>query len=166
MCSFGYYSRLPYLVEMSGLTQYSLAQRPLERRGRVGHEKAPTVQWMTENEIHLLVHKAFPPVPPPEDPPRVDEVRFGDVAVARIRLYSDAVMDPLRSLPGVSFVPIEETIVSALHDIERATPEEAERIYASLHRYYFRAAGERAQQVARHLRARVDARHTAAGSAP
>src|ERR1700730_14547092 len=33
MCMFGYYSRLPYLAEMSGLTQYSLAKKPLAARG-------------------------------------------------------------------------------------------------------------------------------------
>ena len=33
MCVFGYYSRLPYLVEMTGLTQYSLAKAPLMARG-------------------------------------------------------------------------------------------------------------------------------------
>ena len=39
MCMFAYYSGLPYLVEMSGLTQYSLAKQPLGERGQPGHEK-------------------------------------------------------------------------------------------------------------------------------
>ena len=33
MCMFAYYSRLSYLAEMSGLTQYSLAKQPLASRG-------------------------------------------------------------------------------------------------------------------------------------
>ncbi len=158
MCSFGYYSRLPYLVEMTGLTQYSLARLPLTARGRVGHEKQPTHAWLTENGIHLVVSKSYPPIPRPLGPPPFDQVYFGDAARARIHLYSDEVMDRLRRVPGVSFVPIERVIESARREIERAPAEEAERIYRRLERYYFRSAGARGRQVARALRAAVDAK--------
>ena len=83
---------------------------------------------------------------------------FGDAARARIHLYSDEVMDPLRRVPGVSFVPIEHVIESARRKIEHAPPDEAERIYGQLDRYYFRSAGERGRQIARSLRAAVDAK--------
>jgi len=62
MCAFGYYSRLPYLVEMTGLTQYSLAKMPLVERGYVGHEKTASDAWLTENGIHLVVNHRYPPI--------------------------------------------------------------------------------------------------------
>jgi hypothetical protein len=156
MCVFGYYSRLPYLVEMTGLTQYSLAKLPLEKRGNVGHEKTPTQEWLTENDIHLIVSHQYPPVSRPPGPQRANEVYFDDGAMARIYLYSDAVMDRLRRIPQVSFVPIEGVIERARRQIEQASPATAEQIYRDLDQYYFRAAGERGQEAARALRALID----------
>ncbi len=91
MCVFGYYSRLPYLAEMTGLTQYSLAKTPLVSRGHVGHEKTASDEWLTENNIHFV----FSQVPPPVSrggPLRVDEIAFGDALKARIWIYDEAIM--------------------------------------------------------------------------
>ena len=106
MCIFAYYSRLPYLVEMSGLTQYSLAKQPLGARGQPGHEKGADAAWMTANEIHLVISQALPPVRPDAGGRRLDEVLFGSEARARVHVYSDGVMDALRNRPDVTFTPI------------------------------------------------------------
>src|SRR3984893_1394698 len=100
MCMFGYYSRLPYLAEMSGLTQYSLAKKPLAARGYIGHEKAGDAQWLTENRIQLIFSQAWPPVPRPE-PRRVDEIYFGDTLKARIWIYVGMRPIPLPHNPPV-----------------------------------------------------------------
>jgi hypothetical protein len=159
---FGYYSGLPYQAEMSGLTQYSLAKLPLERRGWIGHEKQATEAWLRENDIHLIVSHRFPPIPPPPAPPPVDVVYFGDVALARIRRYEPAVMQALRETPGVSFVPIERTLERKRREIERASPERAERILAWLQRFYLEGAGEAAAAEAESLRALVAERRASA----
>jgi hypothetical protein len=164
MCVFGYYSGLPYLVEMTGLTQYSLARQPLERRGFIGHEKQATEAWLTENGIHLVVSKLLPPVPSFAEPPPVALVRFGDAAVARIHRYDPAVMERLARAPGVEFVPIERTLERMAREIDSAPPARAEAIYAWLERFYFDGAGEAAREVAAALRARVDARRAAAAA--
>jgi len=155
MCVFGYYSGLPYQAEMSGLTQYSLAKLPLVRRGWIGHEKQATERWLSENDIHLIVSHRFPPIARPEGPPPVDLVYFGDVAVARIHRYEPAVMDVLREAPGVSFVPIEQTLERKRREIERASPERAQRILDWLERFYLDGAGEAAAAEAASLRALV-----------
>jgi hypothetical protein len=157
LCAFGYYSGLPYLAEATGLTQYSLAKAPLLARGRVGHEKKASDEWNTANDIHLVVSHEFPPISRPPNPP-FDLVYFGDLAVARVHLYSDEVMDRLRDVPGVSFVPIESVIERRREQIERAPLERAERIFARLYRYYFRAAGRRGEPAARELRALLEAK--------
>jgi len=157
MCMFGYYSRLPYLAEMSGLTQYSLAKKPLAARGYIGHEKVGDAQWLTENRIQLIFSQALPPVPRTE-PRRVDEIYFGDTLKARIWTYVDAIMDPLRDNPTVKFVPIEAALRAARRQIEQASYEEAKSIYAFLERYYFQTAGAEKRPLADALRAEVEAR--------
>jgi hypothetical protein len=155
MCMFGYYSGLPYLAEMTGLTQYSLAKAPLEARGHVGHEKVASPQWMTDHDIHFI----FAQQPPdPQAGARVDEIVFGGILKARIWTYVDAIMDPLRGHPDVRFVPIEGTLREAQRHIETASPEEAQRIYAVLQRYYFQAAGPEKKPLADALLKRVEAR--------
>jgi len=157
MCVFGYYSRLPYLAEITGLTQYSLAKAPLAARGHVGHEKRAGDEWLTRNGIHFV----FSQLPPPISrggPLRVDEIAFDDLLKARIWLYDDAIMDRLRNTPGVTFAPIETTLREAERHIAAAPYEEARRIYAVLERYYFRGAGPAKRPLAEALLRQVEAR--------
>jgi hypothetical protein len=156
MCVFGYYSRLPYLVEMTGLTQYSLARQPLTERGHIGHEKGPSPAWLADNDIHLVVSHLLPPVAPDPEAPRPDEIYFGDLTRARVLLYDDAIMDRLRGQPDVSMVPIERILARSRREIERGSLEEAERVLAELERFYFRRAGESAAREARSLREIVE----------
>lgn len=149
MCVFGYYSRLPYLVEMTGLTQYSLAKRPLAQRGYIGHEKAADEAWLRENNIHLMVSHKFPPVALLDR--RFDEVYFDGIAKARIVIYSDEVMDHLRGNSLVRFTPIERLIEQRRAEISHASVADAERIFEELYQYYFRGAGERSGGEARTL---------------
>jgi hypothetical protein len=157
MCTFGYYSGLPWLAEMTGLTHYSLAKLPLEARGRPGHEKQATEAWLHEQGVHFVVSQRFPPVP---EPPSTadDQIRFGDTAAARIVRYDDAIMSRLREQPGIRFTPIERVLAQRRREIERADRAEAEAIYERLARYYLDGAGERGAAEARALRELIDAK--------
>jgi hypothetical protein len=155
MCMFGYYSGLPYLVEMTGLTQYSLAKMSLTVRGHVGHEKVADARWMTEHGIHFVF--AQEPVLPRSEL-RVDEIVFDGILKARIWIYADAIMDPLRSNPDVRFLPIEGTLREAQRHIEGASHAEARRIYDVLQRYYFQTAGPEKKPLADALWRQVEAR--------
>jgi hypothetical protein len=156
MCVFGYYSGLPYLVEITGLTQYSLAKRPIAERGFIGHEKVADSGWLTDNEIHFVVSQALPPVTRQPRTLALDEIYFGDLAKARIHIYSDEVMDALRGLPDVDFVPIERVVELSKKRMQRTSLAEAERIYDDLQRFYFRTAGARSEALNRELRASLD----------
>jgi len=135
MCVFGYYSRLPYLVEMTGLTQYSLARLPLEKRGHVGHEKSADAAWLTKNRIHFVLSQAFPPIPAADRGRRPDEIFFGDAARAQVWVYSDEVMDRLRGRPGVSFLPIEEVLARTEAALAADARGPAALLLAFLERY-------------------------------
>jgi hypothetical protein len=143
MCVFGFYSRLPYLVEITGLTQYSLAKRPLAERGFIGHEKVADDEWLTRNGIHFVVSQDLPPVRPEPGVLKVDEIRFGDLARARIHLYDDAVMDPLRADSRVQFTPIERVLALSAERMQAAPLARARSIYQELRRYYLARAGQR-----------------------
>jgi hypothetical protein len=143
MCVFGYYSRLPYLVEITGLTQYSLAKQPISERGVIGHEKAADTAWLAQNEIHFIVSQVPAPQRRPPGVLKVDEIYFDGLARARVVVYSDRVMDPLRGRPDVDFVPIERVVELSRQRMARAGLAEAEQIYADLRRFYFERAGER-----------------------
>jgi hypothetical protein len=158
MCVFGYFSKLPYLVEFSGLTQYSLAKRPIAERGHIGHEKSADDDWLANNDVHLLVRQEFPPLQLKRNPRMPNEVTIGGSVRARIILYSDAVMDALRGRADVEFTPIEQIIREQRWRIRRVPRAEAERLYADLERYYFRGAGERGSAWARELRAIIEAK--------
>jgi hypothetical protein len=163
MCVFGYYSKLPYLVEMTGLTQYSLAKLPLEKRGHIGHEKHADAQWFAENDIHFLVRQNIPKPRYQRTRQAFDDVYFGDVAKARILLYSDEIMDALRDDPQISFVGIERVIENDRQQMPTASLEEAESTYELRHQYYFRAAGESGLEQARELYAIVERKRREAG---
>lgn len=146
MCNFAYYSRLPYLVEMTGLTQYSLARLPISARGFIGHEKAPTDEWLTENHIHFIVGHEYPEVRPPEHGRQHDEIHFSNLVRARIWTYSDDIMDRLRGNPNVSFVPIEQVLAQTAAQLVHRRAAERKSALAYLDRYYFRTAGEGGRQ--------------------
>ena len=143
LLGFAYYSRLPYVVETTGLTQYSLARLPLAKRGTIGHEKQPTADWLARNRIHFLVRYAPPPVAREPGPPRMDQIFFGDLAAAQILLYDDAVMDPLRGRPEVDFVPIERVFAQTRRAMRDAPLARARELYMILWDFYLRDAGAR-----------------------
>ena len=158
MCMFAYYSKLPYLVEMTGLTQYSLARLTLAERGLIGHEKQPDDRWLDDHGIHLVVAQEWPIAPPPPGGRRHDEIYVDDLVKARILLYSDAVMDPLRGRPEVSFIPIEQVVERLRGEMEAAPLARASAIHEYLDRYYLRAAGARGAAIEVEVRALLDAK--------
>src|SRR6267143_1533566 len=53
-----YYSEVPVAIECSaGLTDRFIARRPLEHRGRIGHEKRPTATYLLDvRGVQLGLH--------------------------------------------------------------------------------------------------------------
>ncbi|MDB4433311.1 hypothetical protein N9166_01090 [bacterium] len=160
MCMFGYYSKLPYLAEMTGLTQYSLAKLPIEERGAIGHEKKPDARWLTGNRIHLIIEQRYPPEKPDARRHRFDDIHFSNLAKGKIWIYSEQVMGPLREDRRILFTPIEEVIEQKAEQMRQSTREEARAVYEMLDRYYFRWARGGERESAR-LRAIVRGRPSA-----
>lgn len=104
-----YYSRLPYLVELSGLTQYSVAKKRVGERGRVGHEKAVDKDWMTAHGVEMFLFMDKEPLVK-NGARRYDYVRLGSRLTALIWIYRDEVVDAFRNQPDIDFVPIERVM--------------------------------------------------------
>lgn len=132
---FAYHSRLPYLVEPNGLTQYVIAKRPLARRGPVvGHEKAVGLDWLWEHGVTLIFHQDVPPLPP--RPMRYDDLLVHGILRAQLLRYDDVLMRRLATVPAVAFVPIERVLAGAEANASQAGCEAARAIHEELTYYY------------------------------
>ena len=57
----GYYSRLE-VIDLRGLTDATIAHRPIDRRGRPGHEKFPTREYLHQRNVKIIRWRgAHPP---------------------------------------------------------------------------------------------------------
>lgn len=159
MCGFGYWSRLPYLVEITGLTQYSLAKKPLAERGFIGHEKLADASWYADHGIHLLFRQRWPwEVAAAGEPWAFNRITLGGVCEGKILRYDDAIMEELGRRPGVRFQSIDNTLERARRSMEVAAGPEAEALLRTLDGYYFRQASGRREAVRRELLALAESR--------
>ena len=150
LAMFGYYSRLPYLVESTGLTQYSMAKQSLVGgRTRVGHEKRVTKAWMTANNMHMYLFVDGEPLVK-NGARRFDYARLGGRFTALIWIYDDKVMDAFRNEPEIDFVPIE-TILAGLEARMAGQPYARARNMLSYYETFYlnHATGARAELATR-----------------
>ena len=94
-----YFGQLQYAVEGSGLTDASIARLPLAKRGRPGHEKGPSDDWMRAHEVQFRIlwgaHRSATDKP-------YERIRFRDV-YGKIVYYDVALMDTLAGRQGIAF---------------------------------------------------------------
>ena len=134
LCMLAYYSQLPHIIDVNGLTDRRIGHMEVVARGRPGHEKQASDAYVEERRIHFLIRNT----PPPGSPvPRAVAVAEGLVPLQWL-LYDDAVMRPLAARPGVIFLPIEEHLRRERGAIAQDSCDEARTRLARLRRYYFR----------------------------
>jgi hypothetical protein len=94
-----YFAALPYALESTGLTNRDIARQSLERRGRPGHEKGPTDDYLQTQLIHFRLlygaHRTTGLEP--------YEVMTYEGAYLQIHFWDPAVMEALSKRPGVGF---------------------------------------------------------------
>ncbi|MGD8396183.1 MAG: hypothetical protein PVF43_11990 [Candidatus Eiseniibacteriota bacterium] len=134
LCMLAYYSRLPDILEINGLTDRTIARQPIGARGIPGHEKGPPGWLLDERRVHFVVLQR-----PPARWRDVDLVSVGDGLLTLKILYWDpALMAALRHRPGVRFLPIADQLASVHSRLDRADCETARRLFAMIDRYYLR----------------------------
>jgi hypothetical protein len=132
-----YYSKPAVAIESdAGLTDRAIAHRPLAERGRVGHEKKPTAEYLIRRrKVHFVFH------------PRLDEslglddliprsgIFFDDVA-ARILHWDPALMKALAGR-GARFEEFTEFLDRFLAGSDELTPEQLRDAFAKCKLFYF-----------------------------
>jgi hypothetical protein len=128
-----YYVEARRAVEAAaGLTEEDWAHRPLESRGRPGHERTMTVSDLRARGVDFVIGGSSQGTEP--DVPEV--IRFDEV-YATIISYRVPLMNRLRRYPEVRFVPFPEFIDQFLERIEEV-PAAARSDYVDFFkRYYF-----------------------------
>jgi hypothetical protein len=129
-----YFGQLPYAVEGSGLTDASIARLPLAKRGRPGHEKGPSDDWMRAHGVQFRIlygsHRSATAKP-------YERIRFRDV-YGQIVYYDVELMDVLAQRQGIAFRDfrpyLDEYIASQL---SQRSLDFLLDDYASFQRFYF-----------------------------
>ncbi|MBK8961354.1 MAG: hypothetical protein IPM80_23725 [Proteobacteria bacterium] len=146
-----YYSRLPYLVEYSGLTQYSVAKKQVGERGRVGHEKAVDKAWMTAHGVEMYLFMDKEPLVK-NGARRYDYARLGGRLTALIWIYRDEVVDAFRDQPDVDFVPIEAVMPGIEASLARQPYAQARATLDLFESYYLDHAAPKWADTAARMR--------------
>src|SRR6185503_18503735 len=106
----------------------------LAERGRPGHEKTATVEYLMARGVDFYFRPFGPP--PPGQPP-LNLIVFDSLA-ARIVAYRNPVMDSLRKYPGVHFRPMPELLDEYTRILEEKQAGDVIADYAWFREFYFR----------------------------
>jgi hypothetical protein len=133
----GYFSNFSYVQEYHGLTDTLIAHSNIESRGRIGHEKHATYEYLQAKGIHFLFD--FPPFS--EDTYKYAEMQipFHTVRV-EIITYDNNVMELLKARLGQGFIftdfkaYLDNYIQVKLPVVSK---EELKKDYSDFYSYYF-----------------------------
>lgn len=137
-----YYSDVPLAIEAAaGLTDSTIAHQILGARGRPGHEKKPTLEYLYRRKVHFL----FAPPEAGFAVTIVDKISFGDLD-GRILIYDNAIMSKLGRYPEITFLKASDGIDAYLSNIDTMPADIVKRDYDHLKRYYFQHNDDRERE--------------------
>ncbi len=140
-----FYAEPYHAVEsMAGLTDTAIAHRSIAERGRPGHEKSATAEYLSGRGVDFYF-RPFGPLPP--GAPALNLIVFDSLA-ARVVSYRNVVMDSLRKFPGVHFRPMPEFLDEYIATLESKRPSDVAADFAWFREYYFRHNDDRAREMA------------------
>jgi len=141
-----YYADPFYAMEASaGLTDTSIAHTAIRERGRPGHEKQATLEYLMKKRIHFFVG----PVDPPTEPGQlVLNLVVFDSILAKIIVYDNAIMSGLAAFPGVRFNRFPEYLDSYIAEMHSYPREKVEQDYGYFKPFYFDVNNDRRRQEA------------------
>ncbi len=126
-----YYGRFPIAIEMHGLTDRTIARAPLPSRGRPGHERQPTMQYLFQRQVRFMILQ--PGTQPKKDFARI---RFGDI-LGEIVTYDRRLMEQVRRCKEVEFVDFPAYLDEYLRRAPILSADALARDLATFKWYYF-----------------------------
>jgi hypothetical protein len=129
-----YYADPPLAIEASaGLTDTTIAHQPIASRGRPGHEKNATLDYLISRKVNFYIG---PTNRPPAGELVLNLIAF-DTTRARIIVYDNAIMSALERNPDIHFVRLPEYLDDYARQIDMYPREKIAHDYAFFKRYYF-----------------------------
>lgn len=129
-----YYADPALAIEASaGLTDTAIAHRPIAARGRPGHEKNATLEYLMRRKVNFYIG---PTNPPPPGQLVLNSIVFDSVR-ARIIVYDNSIMSRLAVHPEIKFVRLPEYLDTYLGQIASYPREKVRQDYAFLRAFYF-----------------------------
>lgn len=133
-----YRARVPVAIEsMAGLTDATIARQPLAARGRPGHEKQASLEYLIgDRHVHFAISEEA----------RYFLGMFGNIPTISIDIGEDVTLEVLHWDPevmaalasrGVDVPDFTRMVDSYIRQIGTKSRDEVSRDYALLHRFYF-----------------------------
>jgi hypothetical protein len=129
-----YYSQTLYALEaLTGLTDTGLAHHNISQRGRPGHEKSASLEFLQEKKIQFFIG----PVSTLSNGGLPINAMKIDSFILQIIRYDKSIMDSLQKYPQIQFVQIDKYIDSYFFNFKDVSKETVINDYKFLHDYYF-----------------------------
>lgn len=128
-----YYARFPVAVEQHGLTDAAIARTPMSGRGRPGHEKSGTPEYLWyERRVNLRFHFS-----PARNVPMYTLLGLEDIT-GDILVYDRALMERLKRCSGARFLDFPVWLErDYMPQIAARRPAELARDWVYFQQFYF-----------------------------
>jgi hypothetical protein len=129
-----YYTDPTIAIEaVTGLTDTVIAHQPLVERGRPGHEKPATTEYLLKRGVHFIYRTS---IPKRQVSDRLRAVRFGDFEVLMLT-YDQKLMDALGEDSAVHFVNFPRFLDSVFSSPTVMPRKPAQEMLAFSKQFYF-----------------------------
>jgi hypothetical protein len=135
-----YYMDPPIAIEMmTGLTDTAIAHQKLEQRGRPGHEKHATLEYLEKRGVDFMFNL---------DAGRqgaINQIEMVDIPVQILR-YENSIMDHLAQYPAIQFVKVPALLDEYFTRVDTDRVEDLRADYQMIRHYYFECNQDTARE--------------------
>jgi len=129
-----YYSEIANAQEAAAsLTDVYMAHQPLAKRGRPGHEKRMSYDYLIDRKTNFLLGGTLNPTNDPNIP---GFISF-DGVIAHIIVYENEVMEKLKKYPEIKFLDFPALLDKYIANFENIPKAQAIKDYPYFEKYYF-----------------------------
>ncbi|HET9136089.1 MAG TPA: hypothetical protein VFO76_05575 [Candidatus Kapabacteria bacterium] len=144
--SIAYYGNFHNVVNVYGLTDKEIAHAPIAKRGRIGHEKKATLDYLTGRDVNYYFFDITDklPNPMPWDLAVFSLPQYGLYLTARVVTYNKEITQELTKRFANSSVPVglqryEQIIPKYIQKVlPTLPPDQAEENHKRMNQLYFR----------------------------
>jgi hypothetical protein len=142
----GYFANFPYAQEYHGLTDTLIAHSKIPKRGRIGHEKHATYEYLQDKGIHFLFNRS---------PLSKDQFKYAQIDIppysirTEIITYDVKIINQLKARLGENFkyTDFERYLDAYIQTrLPVVSKEELQKDYDNFYPYYFKHNNDKARE--------------------